>query len=107
MPMPDLAQVSTAFGRVEADDLLDLGLDLLGLGGGQVDLVDDRHDLMVMLDRLIDVGERLRLDALRGIDHQQRALARGEAAAHFIGEVDMARRVHQVERHRSSPSLAV
>ena len=68
-------------GRVEPDHFLDLGADLLGLGGGQVDLVDDRHDLMVVLDRLIDVGERLRLDALRGVDDQQRALARGEAAA--------------------------
>ena len=52
---------------------------------------------MVVLDRLVDVGERLRLDPLRRVDHQQRALAGGEAAAHLIGEVDMARRVHQVE----------
>jgi hypothetical protein len=36
--------------------------DLLGLGGGQVDLVDDGDDLVVVLDRLVDVGERLRLD---------------------------------------------
>ena len=53
------------------------GLAYIGLGGGQVDLVDHRHDLMVMLDALIDVGEGLRLDPLRRIDHQQRALARG------------------------------
>ncbi|MCY1171193.1 hypothetical protein D9M73_112970 [compost metagenome] len=84
-------------GGVEADHFLDLGLDLVGVGGGEIDLVDDGHDLMIMLDRLIDVGERLRLDALRGIDHQQRAFARGEAAADFIGEVDMTRRVHQIE----------
>ena len=71
--------------------------DLLGLGGGEVDLVDHRHDLMVVLDRLVDVGQRLRLDALRRVDHQQRALAGGEAARDFIGEVDVAGRVHQVE----------
>ncbi len=52
---------------------------------------------MVVLDRLVDIGERLRLDALRRVDHQQRALARGEGAADFIGEVDMAGRVHEVE----------
>ena len=52
---------------------------------------------MVVLDRLVDVGQRLRLDALGGVDDQQRALAGGEAAAHLIGEVDMAGRVHQVE----------
>ena len=52
---------------------------------------------MVGIDGLIDVGQGLRLHALGGIDHQQRALAGGQAAAHLVGEVDMARRVHQVE----------
>ncbi len=85
------------FGRVEADDVLDLRADLFRLGGGQVDLVDDRHDLMVVLDRLVDVGQRLRLDPLRRVDHQQRAFAGGQAPRHLIGEVDVAGRVHQVE----------
>ena len=80
MPMPDLALVRTASAGVEADDFLDLGLDLFRFGGGQVDLVDDGDDLVVVLDRLVDVGERLRFDPLRGVDHQQRAFAGGEAA---------------------------
>ena len=95
--MPVLALASTASAGVEADDLLDLLAHALGVGGGQVDLVDHRHDLMVVLDRLVDVGEGLRLDPLRRVDHQQRALARGEAATDLIGEVDVAGRVHQVE----------
>ena len=65
----------------QADDFLDLGLDLVDFGGGQVDLVDDGDDFMVMLDRLVDIGERLRLYALRRIDDEQRAFACGEAAA--------------------------
>ena len=97
MPMPVFALASTALARVEADDLLDLLPHALGVGGGEVDLVDDGDDLVVVLDRLVDVGQRLRLDALGGVDHQQRALARGEAARHFVGEVDVAGRVHQVE----------
>ena len=72
-------------------------LTLLGLGGRQVDLVEDRHDLVVGVERVIDVGERLRLDALAGVDHQQRALAGGERAVHLVGEVDVAGRVDQVE----------
>ena len=84
-------------GGIEADHLLDLLLDALRLGGGQVDLVEDRHDLVVVVDRLVDVGERLRLDALAGVDDEQRALAGGERARHLIGEVDVARRVHQIE----------
>ena len=47
--------------------------------------------------RLVDVGERLRLDALAGVDHQQRALAGGERAVDLVGEVDVAGRVDQVE----------
>ena len=84
-------------GGIEADHVLDLLLHPLHLGGGQVDLVQHRHDLMAGVDRLVDVGQGLRLHALGGIHHQQRALAGGEAAAHLIGEVHMARRIHQVE----------
>ena len=52
---------------------------------------------MAGVERVIDIGERLRLDALAGIDHQQRAFAGGQRARHLIGEIDMAGRVHQVE----------
>ena len=52
---------------------------------------------MIVLDRLVNVGEGLRLHPLRGVHHQQRAFACGEAAADFIGEVDVAGGVHQVE----------
>ena len=54
-------------GRVEPDHVLDLLLHPLRLGGGKVDLVQDRNDLVVRLDRLIDIGEGLRLHALAGI----------------------------------------
>ena len=52
---------------------------------------------MVVVDGLVDVGERLRLDALAGVDHQQRALAGGERAVDLVGEIDVAGRVDQVE----------
>ena len=83
--------------RVDADHVLDLLADALRLGGRQIDLVEDRHDLEIGVDRLIDVGEGLRFHALARVDHQQRAFAGGKTAAHLIGEVDMARRVHQVQ----------
>ena len=85
-------------GGVEADHILDLLLDAVRLGGRQVDLVEDRHDLVVGVERLVDVGQRLRLDALAGVDDEQRALAGREAARDLVGEVDVARRVHQVQR---------
>ena len=70
---------------------------LLGLRAGQIDLVDDRDDLEIVLDREVGVGQRLRFDALRGIDEQQRAFARGERARDLVTEIDVARRVDQVE----------
>ena len=84
-------------GAVEADDLLDLPAGLVGLGAGQVDLVDDRDDLEAAVDGQVGVGQGLRLDALRGVDQQQRALARRQRPGHLVAEVDVAGRVDQVE----------
>ena len=83
--------------RVDADHVLDLLPYLLGFGRGQVDLVENRYDLMARIERVVDVGERLRFDALAGVDHQQRPFAGRQRPRDFVGEVDMAGRVHQVE----------
>ncbi len=80
-----------------ADDVLDLLDDALRLCRGQIDLVEDRHHLDALLDRRVAIRHRLRFHALRGVDHQQRALARGKRARHFVGEIDVAGRVDQVE----------
>jgi hypothetical protein len=67
------------------------------VGAGQVDLVEHGHNLEVVLEREVHVGNRLRLDALRSVDDEQRALARGERARHLVPEVDVPGRVDQVE----------
>ena len=64
---------------------------------GQVDLVEHRDELEPGLDRRVGVGDGLRLDALGGVDDQQGALARREAARDLVGEVDVAGRVDQVQ----------
>ena len=84
-------------GGIEADHVLDLLLDAVAVRRRQVDLVEDGQDLEVVVERLVDVGERLRLDALARIDDQNGALAGGETARDLVGEVDVAGRVHQVE----------
>ena len=83
--------------RVEPDHVLDLLAHPVGLRRRQVDLVQDRHHLVIVVERLIDIGERLRLDALRGVDHEQRPFAGGQRTVHLIGEIHMARRVDQVQ----------
>src|SRR3954463_8643523 len=46
--------------------------------------------------REVGVRERLGLDALRRVHDEERALARGEAAADLVGEVHVAGRVDEV-----------
>ena len=83
--------------RVEADDLLDLPPDAFHVGAGEVDLVDDRDDLQVVVERLVDVGQRLRLHALGRVHHQDRPLAGGQRPGHLVREVDVTGGVDQVE----------
>ena len=92
---------------VEADDLLDLAARLFGLRAGEIDLVDDRNDLEAVLDGEVGVGQRLRLDALRGVDQQQRAFAGGERPRHLVGEIDVARACRSGSGCTSLPSPAV
>ncbi len=82
---------------VQSDHILDLLGHPRRFCRGQVDLVQHRHDLVVRIQRLIDIGQRLRLHPLRGIHHQQRALNRPHGAADLIGEIHMAGGVNQVE----------
>ena len=83
--------------RVQADHGFDLLADALGLGRRQIDLVDDRNDFQVVVQRQVGVGQRLRLHALRGVHHQQRAFAGLQAARNFVGEIHVAGRVDQVQ----------
>jgi hypothetical protein len=52
---------------------------------------------VVRVDGLVDIGERLRLDPLRGVDHQERALDRLHGARDLVGEVHVAGRVDEVQ----------
>ncbi len=64
----------------QTDDVLHLLCDLVRVRTGQIDLVQNRHKLKVMLQRHVGVGKGLRLNALRGVHHQYGALAGGKAA---------------------------
>ena len=68
-----------------------------GWAAWQVDLVQHRDDLEVGVQRQVQVGQRLRLDALGGVDEKHGALAGGQAAGNLVTEVDVARGVDEVE----------
>ena len=80
-----------------AGELVQLGLGLGHVAGRQVDLVEHGDDLEVVVDRQVRVGDRLRLDPLRGVDEQHGAFAGRQAARDLVGEVDVAGRVDEVE----------
>ena len=80
-----------------AQQLGDLLGHALGLGAGQVDLVQARDELEAGVDGEVGVGQRLGLDALRRVDDEQRALARRQAARDLVGEVDVAGRVDELQ----------
>ena len=82
---------------VDADHILDLRGHAVTIGRGQVDLVQHRHDLMIRVQRVIDIGQRLRLDPLGTVHHQKRTFHGAHRPAHLIGKVDVTGRVDQVQ----------
>ena len=64
---------------------------------GRSILLMNRDDFEAVADGEVGVGEGLRLDPLGGVDDQQRAFAGCERARDFIGEVNVAGRVDEVE----------
>ena len=97
MPMPVLAEVSTACVASMPMTCSICSCAISGSAEGRSILLMHRDDLEVVVDREVGVGERLRLDALRRVDDQQRALAGGERARDLVGEVDVPGGVDQVE----------
>ena len=96
-PSPVLAEMREDRSAVDAEDPLDLPGVLLGIGGGQVDLVQGGHDLEVVLEGLVTGGERLGLDALGGVDEQDGPLTGGQGPADLVAEVHVARGVDEVQ----------
>ena len=84
-----------AYGIVGGDRqvILNLGLNLVGVGRGQVDLVDGGHDIQVGVHGERRVGHGLCLDTLGGVDDEHRALTGGQRTRDLIGKVHVARRI--------------
>ena len=82
--------------RLATQDVHDLLGHLVRSGGSEIDLVEHRHDRQVGIDRQVQICQRLRLHALRRIDDEDRAFARVQGTADFVGEVHVSRRIDQV-----------
>ncbi len=82
---------------VDAEDLFHFLSDGFGLGGGEIDLVDDGDDGEVGVDGGESVGDGLGLDALRGVAEEQGAFAGLEGLGDLVMEIDVAGGVDEVE----------
>ena len=82
---------------VVSDQVGDLRGGSVRVGLRKVDLVHDRDDLEVVLDRQVGVCERLGLDSLRRVDDEQRAFAGLQRAGDLVREVHVPGRVDQVQ----------
>ncbi len=100
----ELGDALAGLGR-DAQDLIggepEHGFDLLGIGvgirSGEIDLVEARHDLEVVLQREVAVGKGLGLDALAGVDHEDHALTGGQRAADLVAEVNVTGGVDEMD----------
>ncbi len=102
--LQDLVDAHAGLGRagngiagIDADDVLDLGLGVVGVGLRQIHLVENGRHLHAEIQRGIAVGHGLCLYALRGVHHQQRSLAGRQGTRDFVREVHVAGRVDEVE----------
>src|SRR3954464_3953243 len=82
---------------LDAEEIGNFFSALLGLGTGKIDLVPNGDDLQPRVHRQQQIRKRLRFDSLRSIDDQDRALAGGERARDFVGEIDVTWRIDEVE----------
>ena len=81
----------------QADDIFNLVLHPLGVGGGQVDFVEHRENLQIVLKGQIGVGQGLGLDALGGVHDEHRPLAGRQGAGDLVIEIHMTGRVNEIE----------
>ena len=92
-----LAADSDAVGGVQPDNGLNFFEDFIGSNDRQVDLVKNRDDFEIGVDRRVGVGHCLSLHALKSIDEEQRSFARGQTARDLVMEIDVAGRVDQIQ----------
>jgi len=72
-------------------------LDGVDVDVGQIDFIDDRDDLEVILDGQVEVADGLGFDSLGGVYHQHGPFTGGQAARDLVGEIDVARSIDQIE----------
>ena len=83
--------------RINADYVLDLLFHALRICAGQINLIDDRHHIQIMIQRQIDICQCLRLHPLCRIHHQNGSVAGCKASGNLIIEIHVSWGIDQIE----------
>ena len=84
--------------RIQPQIRVDLLAHALDVRGRQIDLIDHRQQFQIIIQGQVEVGDRLRLDPLGSIDHNQRAFAGHEGTPHFVRKIDVPGRVDEIQQ---------
>ena len=84
-------------GGVNANHIFDLELGVIRISLRQIHFVEHRHDGHTQVQRGVAVRNGLRFHALTGINDEQRAFTGRQGSADFVREVNMTRRIYQIE----------
>ena len=82
---------------IAADQIDDLVRNFFGICARQVDLVQNRNDLQVVLKREVEIRDGLRLYSLGSVNDQKCAFTCGNGTRDLVAEIYMARGVDEVE----------
>ncbi len=82
---------------IYTDNVFNFFFNVVRVGAWQVNFVDNRDNLQIVVQRQVHVRQGLRLNALGRVNHQQRTLARSQCTRHLIGKIDMAGSINKVE----------
>ena len=96
-PFPSLALIGRASVGIKLQHLRNRMFRALDIRTRQIDLIDDRDNGEVVGHRQVHIGNRLGLHPLCRIDQQERPFAGRQTARHFIGKIDVPRRIDQMQ----------
>ena len=77
-----------------ADYIFDFVYTSCGIGSRQVDFIDNRHKLQIVVNGNVCIGKSLCLYTLRGIDNEHGTLTGSKRAGNLIVEIHMSGRIY-------------
>ena len=81
----------------QSDHVLDFCCYTVRIGTWQIDFINNRENIQIMIQSQVHVSQCLGLNSLCCVHHQDRAVAGCQASGYLIVEIDVSRCIDQVE----------